>query len=111
LALLDRRPTNTLFRLTEIDNRDNLLLPLFGIDARPITTGRLHRKYEVERIIPGTISEYAGIGPGDLIRINRWDVDNRNKFIQVQLVLESQRAGYMQSVLGLGAFGDSNLLF
>ncbi len=107
LLALAQRPDVPLKKAVDRDNRENLIPPLFGMVLSKV--GR--KGYTVEKVYTGSIADEASIGDRDVISLKKWYVDKKEGYVLIFFVFKGIKAGYLESVVRLGAGLESDLFF
>jgi S1-C subfamily serine protease len=98
------RPFSPIELAIERDTRDNVLLPLFGMQIEPIKNILWETDYVVKKVIQGSIADDSGISVEDTLNIQNWLVDNKNRAAFIQVFIKKRKAGYFESFIQLAAY-------
>jgi serine protease Do len=104
LRRLGERPYSPIEDAFELDRRDRLLVPLFGMEARRQAGTILEPDaYSVVRVWPGTIADEAGLSENDPFALRRFFVDKEQRAAVIQIRVKKRKAGFLESLLQIPA--------
>ena len=92
-------PGETAFRK---DLRERILTPFFGMSVSSL--GR--NEYVVEKVLPGTIADEAGISERDPLVIKDIVLDKEQRALYMSLYIKKRKAGFLDSVIQIGTSLD-----
>lgn len=105
VASLDIRPDYPMEQALSRDAFDNLLLPFFGMDIQRIGgSGNRNIKYNITDVLAGSTADDAGISTGDTLILRKWDVDEENKTLVIQIIMKTRKAGFIESAVQIGTY-------
>lgn len=105
VASLDTRPENPMETALNRDAVDNLFVPFFGMDVERISGhGNKNVNYILTDVYPGLTADEAGLSVGDSILLRKWDVDEENKILMIQIIMKSRKAGFIESAVQVGTY-------
>ncbi|THB66486.1 MAG: serine protease [Spirochaetaceae bacterium] len=81
----------------------NMFPPLYGVIMEQVRSGWFSHEYTVERVLPGTIADDAGLSPNDPVRLRRWEYDEEQGVVGVLLHVRKRKNGYMDSAVMIPA--------
>jgi len=104
LRKLGERPYSPIEDAFDLDRRDRLLAPLFGMEAkRQPGTFLEPEAYSVLRVWPGTIADEAGLSESDPFALRRFFVDKEQRTAVIQIRIKKRKAGFLESLLQIPA--------
>ena len=109
LFLLSDRPFSPIELALERDSKTNILMPLFGMRIEEVGHFLWEKNYVVRRIIPGSIADNTGISPSDPLNLQKWDVDEKNRYVLLQIFVKKKKAGFLESILQLAAHMEPDI--
>ncbi|AFG37926.1 S1C family serine protease [Spirochaeta africana] len=83
---------------------ESLFAPLYGVFLQPVRTGWFSSDYTVERVLPGSIADEAGLSPQDPVTLQRWEYDEDRGIAAVVLRVRKRQSGYMDGAVMLPVF-------
>ena len=98
------RPYNPMEVAIKRDRRDNLFLPLFGMEIEETKAIFLDKSYTVKRVYKGTVADETGISVNDPLKVKNWQVDAENSVAALQIYIKKRKAGFMESIIQLAAY-------
>ncbi len=104
---LGARPDIPLKEAVNLDTRENLIPPMFGMVLNLV--GR--QQYTVDYVYTGGSADEASISKGDTITLRRWQVNEKEGYVLMQFVFKGVKAGYLESAVQLGAGLESAIFF
>ena len=108
LFSLRERPYSPIELAMKRDREVNLLVPLFGMGLKKIDNFLWETNYVVEKIIPGSIADDIGLSINDPINIQDWHIDIENRFIILQVFVQKRKSGFLEKVVRLVAYMESD---
>lgn len=105
--LLEERPVFPALYIYDHDAYENIITPLFGIEAVTIDSSR-KKYYTVKSVIKGSVASEVGISEGDTIRIRAMRFDEENRVFSLYIELKSKRFGYLDKDLVLYSYIEAN---
>jgi S1-C subfamily serine protease len=100
--LLRPRPFSPGETAVRRDLRERLLAPFFGMAVT--TTGK--NSFVVERVLPGTIADEAGLSERDPLVIKDFVVSKENRALLMSLYVKKRKAGFLESIIQIAATLD-----
>ena len=91
----------------ERDQRNNVLLPLFGLKLEKTGSFLWKTNYIVKRVVVGSIADETGISPNDPLNIEGWRVDNKRRYAVLQIYVKKRTSGFLESVIQLASYLDT----
>ncbi|MBB6479015.1 S1C family serine protease [Spirochaeta isovalerica] len=105
VASLDQRPENPMKEALDRDAFDNLLVPLFGMDAERVRgTGNKNVLYNLLKVYPGTTADEAGLAAGDSVLLRKWENPEKSNILLMQILMKSRKAGFIESAVQIGTY-------
>lgn len=100
--LLRTRPFSPGETAVRRDLRERLLAPFFGMNVS--ATGR--NSYVIERVLPGTIADEAGLSERDPLIIKDFVVSKEERALLMSLYVKKRKAGFLESIIQIAATLD-----
>ena len=101
------RPFSPVELSLERDRRENVVYPLFGMKLEQVGQVLWRRNYVVRRVLPGSIADEIGLSRDDPVTIQGWKVDGDNRFAVLQIQVRKRKAGFLESVVQVAAYLES----
>ena len=101
-AFLSDRPFSPIEDALDIQERESLFPPIFGMQVSRTSPSNKNR-FVVQRIYSGTAAEELGISISDPLTLLNWEVDTERRIIIMRMVIQKRRAGFSNS--GVQIFG------
>ncbi|MCF7928375.1 MAG: trypsin-like peptidase domain-containing protein [Spirochaetales bacterium] len=112
LFSLGERPLKPVQKALDLDVKNNLFPPLFGMEVEEVRSLLFGATdYRVTRVYPGSAADETGISTNDSITVRNWKVDRNNRFVAIEVVVKKRKGGFMESVIRLAAPLESNKFF
>lgn len=108
LALLGERPISPIEEALDKDLKENLVPVLFGMNLEKTEKGFLSREYYVKEVFQGMVADETGLSENDPLAILRWEIDEENRIILMQIRVKKRKAGFLESAVQLGNYMDLN---
>lgn len=107
IASLDKRPDNPMELALARDAFDNLFVPFFGMDVERIRgRGNKNVLYNLTEVYPGTTADEAGLSIGDSLILRKWESDDDNRILIIQIIMKTRKAGFIESAVQIGTYLD-----
>lgn len=84
------------------DIKERLLAPFFGMQVT--STGR--NSYVIDRVLPGTIADEAGLSERDPLVIKDIQVNKENRALFMSLYVKKRKAGFLESLIQIASTLD-----
>ena len=111
IIALGNRPDFPLLDASQIDLKENLIPPIFGMTINSISENIFGTEYMVTEVFPGTIADVTGLSINDPFSIKKWEIIDDQKLIIMQIRIKKRKAGFLESGVQLGAYlGTSNFI-
>jgi hypothetical protein len=78
------------------------------MQLRKIGTVLFKNKYIITRVAKGSVADEAGFSKDDPVTIQDWQVDKEKKVVILQLYVQKKKQGFMESVIQIGAYMETN---
>jgi len=101
------RPDLPLLEAANIDKRENIAAPLFGMILTALPSTIFSSNFRVDRVILGSIADSAGISEDDPISITRFRVMEDDGYALLDISVRKRRMGYLETSMQLPAWLDS----
>ena len=101
------RPFSPVELSLERDRRENVVYPLFGMKLEQVGQVLWRKNYVVRRVLPGSIADEIGLSRDDPMTIQGWKVDEDNRFAVLQIQVRKRKAGFLESVVQVAAYLES----
>ena len=102
------RPESPMESALSKDTMDNVIYPLFGMKLQQVGVVLFKKNYVITRVAKGSIADEAGFSKDDPITIQDWQVDKDKGVVILQLYVKKRKSGFMESVIQIGAYMESN---
>ena len=101
------RPENPLEEALENDIMEEWFVPFFGMTLERVGG----KKFVVRKVYTGLTGDETGFSKDDPVSINRWDYDEENEALFLQMKVRKRKAGFLENFVQMGAYSRvSNLL-
>jgi len=101
---LTERPYYPLDTAIKRDRRDNLFIPLFGMEIEETHAFILDKSYSVKRVYRGSIADETGISVNDPLKVRNWKIDDESRIAFLQIFVKKRKSGFMESVIQLANY-------
>ena len=101
-VLLRTRPYSPGETAVRRDLRERLLAPFFGMEVT--ATGK--NSFVIERVLPGTIADEAGLSERDPLVIKDIEVLKDDRALLMSLYVKKRKAGFLESIIQIGSTLD-----
>lgn len=108
LACLAPRPAEPVPTALERDAREPVIYPLFGMLLERAGGVLGKRSYLVRRIVRGSAADEAGLSVDDPLVVQGWSVDEEKGIASIQVVVRKKKAGFIESVLQISAWLETD---
>lgn len=102
------RPENPVETALSKDAMDSVIYPIFGMKLQKVGTVLFKSSYVITRVARGSIADEAGFSKDDPVTIQDWQVDKDKGVVILQLYVKKRKSGFMESVIQIGAYMESN---
>jgi serine protease Do len=109
ILALSERPFSPLEVSLDRDSRDNIIFPLFGMRIEKVGSTLWRSDYVVKQVLTGSVADETGLSENDPLSIRGWKVDMENRFVLVQLFVKKRKAGFLESIIQLAAYLESDM--
>lgn len=100
------RPNYPLKTLVNIEDKNNLYIPLLGINVK-----KIDKTYKITEIYEKQFNFQLGVEKGDLIKILKVEIDDEKKIINVKLYIKYySKGGIETSIMIYSTFESSNFI-
>ena len=110
LVYLEARPENPNLTVYQTDLISNALIPLLGMGMKPSSTINKN-SYTIDRVISGSTADDLHFSPGDEVTIVNVTIDQKNKFIYIQMYTKLKKQAFLSKGMGLATSFDSPFYF
>lgn len=100
--LLRSRPFSPGESAVKKDLKERILPPFFGMNV----TSLGKNQYVVEKVLPGTVADEAGLSERDPLVIKDLLVDKDQRALLMSLYVKKKKAGFLESIIQIGASLD-----
>jgi S1-C subfamily serine protease len=101
------RPDLPLLDAAEVDRRERVAAPLFGMVLTPLPGGIFSSNFRVNRVVMGSISDEAGISEDDPISLKRLRILEKDGYALLEFSVKKRRMGFLETNMQLPALLDS----
>lgn len=108
IICLVKRPFSPIETALKKDARNNLILPIFGMEIKAVKNFLWETEYVVTRIIQGSIADNSNISEGDPLNIQKWHIDMENRIAVIQVFVKKRKAGFFDSIVQLAAYLETD---
>ncbi|MBN2535602.1 MAG: trypsin-like peptidase domain-containing protein [Spirochaetales bacterium] len=108
IICLAKRPFSPLEIALKKDSRNNLILPIFGMEIKAVKNFLWETEYVVTRVIQGSIADNSNISEGDPLSIQRWYVDIKKRIAVLQVFVKKRKAGFFENIIQLAAYLETD---
>jgi S1-C subfamily serine protease len=108
IVALSERPYSPLEEALEEDVRDALYSVLYGMEVVREGGSSLLRRYRVERVYRGSVSDETGITAGDTFTERDFEVDEESRIAYLRIVVKKRTEGFMQTGIQLPAYIETD---
>ena len=105
---LAERPFGPIELALKKDTRNNIIVPLFGMEIEATKNFLWETEYIVKRVFQGSIADNSGISEGDPLSIQKWYIDDEVKIAVLQVFVKKRKAGFFESIVQLAAYLESD---
>ena len=107
IMMTEARPDLPLLDAANVDKREKIATPLFGMVLAPLKSGVFSSNYRVSRVIRGSIADEAGISEDDPVNIKRLRLLEDDGYAILEFSIKKRRMGYLETNMQLPAWLDS----
>ncbi len=101
---LESRPDFPLIEASQIDYKNNLIPPVFGMNINSISETIFGSEYMITEVFPGSIADTTGLSVNDPFTIKKLEIIDDQKLILMQIKIKKRKAGFLESGVQLGAY-------
>jgi S1-C subfamily serine protease len=101
------RPELPLAEAVELDSRERMAAPLFGLILAPTVGNSFSPSYLVKKVVRGSAADEAGLSESDPVSIRGFRVLEKEGYSLMEINVKKRRAGYMETTMQLVALLDS----
>lgn len=96
------RPFSPMEEALDLQRREALFTPLFGMEVDRLGRGGINgRKFVIKKVYSATIADELGFAPADPFTLLRWDVDDEQRVVVMQIAIKKSSNGFTASGLQL----------
>jgi serine protease Do len=106
---LSERPFSPIEYSLGKDSRDHVIFPLFGMRIEEVGSTLWRTNYVVKQVLMGSVADETGLSANDPLSVRGWKVDTENRFVLVQLYVKKKKAGFLESIIQLVAYIESDI--
>jgi len=111
IVSLDTRSDYPLLEASKIDRKENLIPPVFGMTVNSISESVFGQEFIITEVFPGSVADLTGLSVNDPFTIKKWQVNEEQKILIMQIKIKKRKAGFLESGVQLGAYlGISNFI-
>jgi hypothetical protein len=81
---------------------------MFGLELKYVDQFLWEKNYVVAKIINGSVADNTGISINDPVNIQKWRVDLKAGYAILQLFIRKKTEGFLQSVIQLAAYLETD---
>ncbi len=109
-ALVDirTRPFSPIEESLNVDSRERLFAPLFGMEVESLSQLLLYPNYRTTRIYPGSIASNIGLEVGDQFSVVNWRVNLETRVVIMQISARKRTRGFVGSAITIGSLLENN---
>jgi S1-C subfamily serine protease len=101
------RPEIPLLEAANIDRRERITAPLFGMLLAPLQSSFFSTSYRVTRVVRGSIADEAGVSEDDPVSINRLRILETEGGALLEISIKKRRHGYLETTMQLPVWIDT----
>jgi predicted metalloprotease with PDZ domain len=104
---LASRPVVPMAEAAQMDSRERITAPLFGLVLAPPAGSSFFATYQVRRVVRGSIADEAGISADDPISIRGFRIFERDGFALLDINVRKRTMGFLETSMRLPALLDT----
>jgi S1-C subfamily serine protease len=104
---LAQRPVIPMVSAAQVDTRERIVAPLFGIILAPQPGSGFTPTFRVQQVVRGSIADEVGISANDPLSIRGFHIFEDDGFALLDINIRKRRMGYMPAVMRLPALLDT----
>ena len=101
------RPVIPMVSAAQVDTRERIVAPLFGIILAPQAGTGFTPTFRVQRVVRGSIADEMGISENDPLSIRGFHLFEDDGFALLDINIRKRRMGYMPATMRLPALLDT----
>ncbi|MBN2735970.1 MAG: trypsin-like peptidase domain-containing protein [Spirochaetales bacterium] len=105
---LKKRPFSPVEEGLKIDKRENLFVPLFGMEVSEVSNFLWQTNFKVDRVLRGSVADNSGISQGDPMSIQSWSINDEYRAAILQMFIKKRKAGYYDSILQIVSYLETS---
>jgi ABC-type multidrug transport system fused ATPase/permease subunit len=107
LLRLIPRPVVPMAEAANRDTRERLTAPLFGLVLTTQAGSRFFNRYQVRRVIRGSIADHVGFSENDPVSIRGFRVFENEGYALLDINVKLRRMGFLETTMRLPALLDT----
>jgi len=107
LLRLAVRPALPMADAAQVDSKERITAPLFGLILTPQAGTTLFSSYLVKRVVRGSVSDQAGLSENDPVSIRGFRVFEKDGYALLNLDVKKRSMGYLETSMQLPALLDT----
>ncbi|MBN1697506.1 MAG: trypsin-like peptidase domain-containing protein [Spirochaetales bacterium] len=108
IICLGKRPFSPIEYAIKRDIKENIIIPLFGMEIKAVKNFLWDTEYVVNRVYQGSIADNSGISENDPLSIQRWRLDMENRIAIIQVFVKKRKAGFFENIVQLAAYLETD---
>ncbi|MBN2442367.1 MAG: trypsin-like peptidase domain-containing protein [Spirochaetales bacterium] len=108
IICLTKRPSIPIELALKKDTRNNVIVPLFGMEIKAVKNFLWETEYIVTRVYQGSIADNSGISENDPLSIKKWFIDTENRVAVLQVFIKKKNAGFFESIVQLATYLETD---
>jgi len=105
--ILASRPEVPMANAAQRDTKERITGPLFGLVLTTQTGGSAFSKYQVKKVVRGSIADEAGLSESDPVAIRGFKVFEKDGYALLDIDVKKRRMGYIETSMRLPALLDT----
>jgi S1-C subfamily serine protease len=108
IICLSARPEHPIEEALKRDTLERVLYPLYGMRLEGSGSYFWRSQFIVQGVLSGSVADESGISENDELVIQSWQVDMEKKIGILQIFAKKRKMGYLESVIQIGAYLETN---
>jgi S1-C subfamily serine protease len=105
--MLASRPEVPMADAAQKDTKERITGPLFGLVLAPQTGSNAFSRYQVKKVVRGSIADDAGLSENDPVAIRGFKIYEKDGFALLDIDVKKRRMGYIETSMRLPALLDT----
>ncbi len=109
VAVTAARPDSPLEEALKKDSRNQVFLPLYGMETERIGKTLWDEEFRVVNLYSGMPADEAGLSRNDSFRLQKFSVLPDQRAAVMRLIVKQRTAGYLENLLQIASYLDKNI--